>query len=235
MSKRKKRIAIALLTVVSVACLLLFVPSRHPKQLPTVLVHPPVTPKELSARIHENQSRLRTAFLSQPAEKLSGVGIRSLTGGRFGIHKMHQQKDVMFFDSVAEAVGDEEQEKQGLGVSLTPRVDIGCGCCFVDVPAGQSVISDQDLALMSLVDDVRWLRVDYPNISGQGLACFAESKDLEWLSVARCKIDDDDLRGVASLESLRYLDLSENAITGPGLRHLASLKNWKRFTFPRIN
>ena len=225
MSKRKKRVAIALLTVVSIACLLVFVPRQHPEQLPTVLVHSPDNLEQLAARIHENQSRLRTVFLSQPSEKLAGVGIRSLTGGRFGIQRMHQQTDIMFFDSVAEAVGDNAQEKQGLAVSLTPRVDIGCGCCFVDVRSDQSVISDQDLALMSLVDDVRWLRVSYPNISGAGLACFAEKKELEWLSVSGCNVDDDDLRGIAAVTSLRHLDLSENSISGPGLQYLASLKN----------
>ncbi|MCA9215796.1 MAG: hypothetical protein KDB27_22175 [Planctomycetales bacterium] len=223
MTKRRRILAVLFLVTV-VVCLVVFTRKTPPPLVPTPLVNPPQSPEQLVARIEQNQSRLRNAFLSRPGEKLAGVGIRSITGRWFNVHSMHQYSDIMYFDSVAEALGGDAQESQGLGVSLMPRVDIGCGCCFEDVPANLSVISDQDLALMALVDDVRWLSVCYPNISGAGLACFAQKDDLEWLYVANCNLVDNDLRGVAMLESVRHLDLSKNAITGPGLRYLASLK-----------
>ena len=97
----------------------------------------------------------------------------------------------MYFDSVSQALGDGWAGIAGLAVSLAPRVDIGCGCCFNDVPSDKGVISDEDLALMSLVDGHQRASIGYPNISGAGLACFYRQDGLEWLNIAECNLCDD--------------------------------------------
>lgn len=86
--------------------------------------------------------------------------------------------------------------------------------------------SDQDLELLlPLSEQITWLDMGRTSISDDGLAVIAELKNLRKLHLEKTAITDDGLIHLSGLEQLEYLNLYGTSITDAGLLHLQDLAN----------
>ena len=85
-------------------------------------------------------------------------------------------------------------------------------------------VRDVDLAHLSALSRLEWLRMDNSSVSGTGFASLRHISTLEVLSLSEAPLNDAGLREIAALPSVEFLLLGDAKFVGPGLRELKSLE-----------
>lgn len=92
--------------------------------------------------------------------------------------------------------------------------------------AGKSV-TDEQVALLTSVDNVKWLNLANTSVTDQGLTALAEMK-LTRLHLEKTGITDKGLAHLKSQSELEYLNLYATQVTNEGLKHLTGLAKLRK-------
>jgi hypothetical protein len=88
-----------------------------------------------------------------------------------------------------------------------------------------STFTDEGLAYLSDLKELRWLIVGDCNITDKSLKIIADSfKNLQWLSLHGCPITGSDLVKLSMLEHLVSLGLIETRVTDQALKTIPNFK-----------
>jgi hypothetical protein len=88
---------------------------------------------------------------------------------------------------------------------------------------GNKTVTDDDLALLSDMPDLKVLNLDETNITDDGLAYVKKLKKLEFLFLRRTSIGDRGLEQIKDITTLQLLVLSDTKVTDEGTKYLQNL------------
>lgn len=118
---------------------------------------------------------------------------------------------------------------EGLGLRATPTTDAGMvhvgkitSLESLSLSAG---VSDEGLAQLKDLKNLRWLSTGDRGVTDKGLACLAGLTNLEYLGLEGARVSDAGLVYLKNMSKLKKLRLIGTPVTEKGFVHLESLKN----------
>ena len=118
---------------------------------------------------------------------------------------------------------------EGLGLSDTPTTDAGMvvvgKITSLEVLSLSAGVSDEGLAQLKNLTNLRWLSTGDRGVTDKGLACLAALTNLEYLCLEGAQVSDGGLIHLKNMSKLKSLRLYGTRVTEKGFAHLENLQN----------